>query len=124
MNKFAGKTALVTGASSGIGESITRQLAEKHCNLILVARREDKLNALKHELEAQYDITVTTIGHDLATLEAGKSLHKKTQALGLDVDILINNAGYAKHGAFHLTPLDTHDAPINNNINRADLSLF
>ncbi len=108
MNKFAGKTALVTGASSGIGESISRQLAEKHCNLILVARRGDKLEALKYELEAQYDITVSTISHDLATLEAGKSLHQKTKALGLDVDILINNAGYAKHGAFHLTPLDTH----------------
>ena len=108
MNKFAGKTALVTGASSGIGESITRQLAEKHCNLILVARREDKLNTLKQELETQFNITVTTISHDLATLEAGKSLYKKTQALDLDVDILVNNAGYAKHGPLHSTPLDTH----------------
>ena len=108
MTKFSGKTALVTGASSGIGESITRQLAEKGCNLILVARREDKLNELKQELEDRYPIEITTISHDLATHEAGKSLYQKTQSMGLKVDILINNAGYAKHGPFLTTPLDTH----------------
>jgi len=108
MTKFTGKTALVTGASSGIGESITRQLAETGCNLILVARREDKLNELKQELEDKHEITITTISHDLATPEAGQQLYQKTQSMGLNVDILINNAGYAKHGPFHDTPLETH----------------
>lgn len=108
MNKFAGKTALITGASSGIGESITRQLAQSGTNLVLVARREEKLQALKAELAPKHGISITVISHDLATQGAGRALYEKTQSQGLVIDILINNAGYAKHGPFHDTPLDTH----------------
>ncbi|OUS28932.1 hypothetical protein A9Q99_10685 [Gammaproteobacteria bacterium 45_16_T64] len=108
MNKFAGKTALITGASSGIGESITHQLAKAGANLILVARREDKLQILKDTLEPEFGITVTVISHDLAVDGSGQALYEKTKALHLHVDILINNAGYAKHGPFHDTPLETH----------------
>lgn len=88
---FSGKTALITGASSGIGEQMARQLAAVGCNLILVARRTDRLNALAGELGA---VTVDVITADLADPEAPEAVFAQTQADGRQVDILINNAGF------------------------------
>ena len=88
---FSGKTALITGASSGIGEQMARQLAAVGCNLILVARRTDRLNALAGELGA---VTVDVITADLADPEAPEAVFAQTQAAGRQVDILINNAGF------------------------------
>ncbi|MEH6782781.1 MAG: SDR family oxidoreductase [Alcanivorax jadensis] len=88
---FSGKTALITGASSGIGEQMARQLAAVGCNLILVARRTDRLNALAGELGA---VTVDVITADLADPEAPEAVFAQTQAAGRKVDILINNAGF------------------------------
>jgi len=88
---FSGKTALITGASSGIGEQMARQLAAVGCNLILVARRTDRLDALAGELGA---VTVDVITADLADPEAPEAVFAQTQADGRQVDILINNAGF------------------------------
>ena len=88
---FSGKTALITGASSGIGEQMARQLAAVGCNLILVARRRDRLNALAGELVS---VTVDVITADLADPEAPEAVFAQTQAAGRQVDILINNAGF------------------------------
>ena len=88
---FSGKTALITGASSGIGEQMARQLAAVGCNLILVARRTDRLDALAGELGA---VTVDVITADLADPEAPEAVFAQTQAAGRQVDILINNAGF------------------------------
>ncbi len=91
MQTFNGKTALITGASSGIGEQMARQLAAGGCHLILVARRTDRLDALASELGA---VTVDVITADLADPLAVDDVFERTQALGRQVDILINNAGF------------------------------
>jgi short-subunit dehydrogenase len=89
-----GETALVTGASSGLGEQFARQLAERGYDLILVARRKDRLEKLAKEL----DTTAHVIECDLAN-EAAK-LEGKVRKLGVDVDLLVNNAGFGNHGRF------------------------
>ncbi len=88
---FSGKTALITGASSGIGDQMARQLAAMGCNLILVARRTDRLDALARELRT---VTVDVITADLADPQAADAVYEQTRALGRQVDILINNAGF------------------------------
>lgn len=96
-----GNTALVTGASSGIGAEFARLHAKKGGDLVLVARREEALNALKAELEKQYSIKATVIAADLAHPDAAANLFSATEAAGIQVDILINNAGFGGHGKFH-----------------------
>ena len=88
------ETALITGASSGIGEEFARQLAARGYDLILVARREDRLKELAEDLPTK----TTVIACDLAT-EADK-LPDKVKRHGLQVDLLINNAGFGTRGRF------------------------
>jgi short-subunit dehydrogenase len=112
MNHLSGKTALITGASSGIGETMARQLAALSCPLVLVARRTDRLESLKHELEQKHNINVTTISIDLSIAGSAQSLYDQCQAIGIQVDILINNAGFAKHGYMLDIPLPVHQEMI------------
>lgn len=95
------KTALITGASSGIGESLARIHAKANGDLILVARSGDKLNTLKAELEQQHGITVTVITQDLSQANAAQSIYDTVKAQQLRVDYLINNAGFGGLGEFH-----------------------
>jgi uncharacterized protein len=99
--------ALVTGASSGIGADLARELAAGGHDLVLVARGEDKLRALAGELEKAHAIQAQVIGADLAEPDAAVRLKKTLDERGLDVDVLINNAGYALYGRFAET--DAHD---------------
>jgi len=94
-------TALITGASGGIGMELARIHAQKGGDLILVARSEAKLNALAEELSAQHGISVTVIVEDLAQPESAQRIFDQTEKLGLQVDTLINNAGFGGHGLFH-----------------------
>ena len=94
-------TALITGASGGIGLELARIHAQKGGNLILVARSEAKLNALAEELSAQHGISVTVIVEDLAQPESAQRIFDQTEKLGLQVDTLINNAGFGGNGLFH-----------------------
>ena len=94
---FSGKTALITGASSGIGEQMARQLAAVGCNLILVARRTERLDSLAGELAS---VTVDVITADLSDPQAAEAVYAQTQAAGRQVDILINNAGFGDRGQF------------------------
>ncbi|MBW4085423.1 SDR family oxidoreductase [Paenibacillus sp. S150] len=94
------KTALVTGASSGIGEVFARQLARKGTHLILVARSEHKLEQLARELRAAYSVQAVVIPADLTDKTAVVKLQQEVQNLGLTVDILINNAGFGSMGIF------------------------
>jgi short-subunit dehydrogenase len=87
-------TALITGASSGIGEQFARQLSARGNDLILVARREDRLRALAEELPG----TAHVVPCDLAS-EADE-LHGRVSELGLEVDLLVNNAGFGTYGPF------------------------
>jgi short-subunit dehydrogenase len=95
-----GKTALVTGASSGLGADFARELAARGCGLILVARREDLLRALQEEVKAQHGVDVTILPCDLTAPHAVENLYDQVLSLGPTVDVLINNAGYGLYGLF------------------------
>ena len=99
-----GKTALVTGASSGLGADFARQLAERGCHLILVARRLEALQALKQEIEGRYSVSVTLYPADLAEVDAPRRLYERVQASGQTVDVLVNNAGLGLFGEFLQIP--------------------
>lgn len=101
LSELTGKTALVTGASSGLGADFARQLAAAGCNLVITARREDRLNALKQELMSSHpEVSVDVIVMDLGARHAAQQLHDEIVSWGRDVDILINNAGYGLFGWF------------------------
>ncbi len=91
-------TALITGASSGIGAEFARYHAAKGGDLILTARREDALQALKVELEAAHGIRAHVIAQDLGAEHGAGALIAAVEKAGLVVDILINNAGFGGHG--------------------------
>ena len=94
-------TALVTGASSGIGAEIARELARRGYGVTLVARRKARLDELAEELRAEHGIRAETLGCDLSKPASRDRLAGRVQSLDLEVDILVNNAGFATGGAFH-----------------------
>jgi short-subunit dehydrogenase len=97
-------TALITGASGGIGYELAKLFARDHHNLVLVARSGDKLAQLAAELEKHYGVQVKTIALDLAAPPAPRFLFDQLQREGIAVDILINNAGYGAFGEFGQMP--------------------
>ena len=94
------KTALVTGASSGLGIDFATILAEGGCDLILTARREERLRELADRLAAEHGVRCEVIPLDLAQPGAPQALADEVDARGLSVDVLINNAGYGIYGEF------------------------
>ncbi|MEM9708105.1 MAG: SDR family oxidoreductase [Pseudomonadota bacterium] len=110
------KTALVTGASVGIGAELARYHAKRGGNLILTARREEALNALKTEVESTYSITAHIIALDLAAPGGADALYEKVKEGGHRVDILINNAGFGGQGAHIERKLEDEMAMIDLNI--------
>ncbi len=96
---FQGKWALITGASSGIGAALARELASRGANLILTARRRDRLDALAAELSAKGTETRIVVA-DLFDPAASQQIFDATEGAGLVVDVLINNAGLGQYGAF------------------------
>lgn len=107
---------LLTGASSGIGYEMAKELATKKLDMILVARRLDILTALKTELEQRYGVRVYVIGKDLSHVENAAALYDEIQAMGLTVTMLINNAGFGAYGDFAETPLANELSMIELNI--------
>ncbi|WP_350336074.1 SDR family NAD(P)-dependent oxidoreductase [Coralliovum pocilloporae] len=92
---------LITGASSGLGVDFARLYAEQRRNLVLVARRGDRLDDLRDELERKYGIKVLPIALDLIAPGALDQLEARLTEEGLTVDILVNNAGFGLRGPFH-----------------------
>ncbi|MGN1118859.1 MAG: SDR family NAD(P)-dependent oxidoreductase [Oscillospiraceae bacterium] len=96
--------ALVTGASSGLGRDIARSLAKHGINVILTARRRDRLEALKEELIREYGVKAMYIAADLSDENQCKMLHERVKKY--DIDIFVNNAGLGVFGEFTETPLE------------------
>lgn len=93
------ETALITGASGGIGLDLAREFAKRSYNLVLVARSADKLQAATDELR-RHDIRVDAIVRDLAETSSAQALLTDIEHLGVTVDIIVNNAGYGAVGSF------------------------
>jgi hypothetical protein len=104
------RVALITGASAGLGAEFAEQLAARQLDLILTARRADRLKALKLTLESKYAIRVEYIPADLSHPTACRHLLAAIDALGLPVDWLINNAGYGLTGTFNSRTWNEHAA--------------
>ncbi|WP_298520196.1 SDR family oxidoreductase [uncultured Kordia sp.] len=101
------KIALITGASSGIGKEFAKIHAEKGGDLVIIARSEDKLKALKTELETAHKIHVTVIAKDLTDPKAPQEIYNEVTAANIKVDYLINNAGFGGLGRFDQRDLQT-----------------
>ncbi|MGU3436214.1 SDR family NAD(P)-dependent oxidoreductase [Actinomycetes bacterium M1A6_2h] len=95
-----GTTVLITGASAGLGVEFARRFAGRGANLVLVARRRDRLDALADELRQAHSVTVTVVAKDLGEAGAGSALHRELSEQGVRVDSLINNAGFGTYGNF------------------------
>ncbi|MBC7418827.1 MAG: SDR family oxidoreductase [Pedobacter sp.] len=95
------KTALITGASSGIGEEFTKIHAERGGDLVIVARSIEKLNALKVTLEEKYNINVFVIEKDLSKASAAREVYEEVINANVKIDYLINNAGFGGMGRFY-----------------------
>ena len=94
------KTVLITGASSGIGEALARKYAKEGYDLILTARREERLIALQDKIKSQHDCKVEVIVSDLNASDGVKEIYQKVKDTGLNVNVLVNNAGFGHYGPF------------------------
>ncbi len=114
----SGKTALITGASSGIGQELAKLFAEDGFNLILVARSEDTLHRLSEVFEMNYGTeSVTVIGKDLSEENAAQDVYDQVKAKGITVDVLVNDAGVSTYGKFATeTDWETEKSLINLNV--------
>lgn len=109
-------TALITGASSGIGRSLARLFARDGYDLALVARRADALDELAAEIRAAHAVTVTNFAVDLARADGARLLHEQLEAAGVAVDVLVNNAGVGMQGAFSALPVERQIEMIRLNV--------
>lgn len=110
------QTALVTGASGGIGFELAGILAAKNFDLVLVARSLQKLEEIKENLEKKYKISCLVIEADLSNLEEAMMVVKTTREMNIDIDILINNAGFGDFGLFTQTDWEKELQMINLNM--------
>lgn len=95
------KWALITGASSGLGVDFAHELAAEGHNLVLVARRADRMHTLATELEATHPIRTKVLAMDLSAPKASAELKRQLDAEKIEIDVLINNAGFGVFGEFH-----------------------
>lgn len=116
------KTALITGASGGIGYELAKIFAKNGTDLVLVARNKSKLNQLKTDLEKQSGISVYTIGKDLSVSESALEVYEEMTGQNIKVDYLVNNAGFGDLGMFTETDWKKEEKMINLNIKT--LTLF
>ncbi|MBZ5644303.1 MAG: SDR family oxidoreductase [Acidobacteriia bacterium] len=106
MNHWQGKWALITGASAGIGTAIARELAAGGTNLVLTARRRDRLAGLAAELSAKHNIRTLACVADLAQPLGPQEIFSFTESKNIAIDLLVNNAGFGAYGEFQKARLD------------------
>lgn len=109
-------TALITGASAGIGREIARLHAARGGALVLVARREQALEELKREVEAAHGVAAHVIAADIGSADGVDALYAAVKERGLTVDLLVNNAGFGGHGLFHEQDVDRMQAMVDLNV--------
>ena len=109
-------TALITGASNGIGLELAKIFASKGSNLVLVARSKSKLDDLKSELESKYKVNVLVIAKDLSAANSAQEVYEATTQKGIQIEYLINNAGFGDFGMFAETDWTKELQMINLNI--------
>ncbi|MGB1037013.1 MAG: SDR family NAD(P)-dependent oxidoreductase [Bacteroidia bacterium] len=109
-------TALITGASAGIGKELAVEFAKDKIDLILVARREENMRKHAKELSDLYGIKAHVIAQDLSDPQSANTLFEKVNLLGLTVDYLVNNAGFGDNGEFVESDLKWQESMINLNV--------
>jgi short-subunit dehydrogenase len=109
MAEGSGKTALVTGASSGIGKAFAELLARKGYAVVLTARRGDRLDALAAELKQKHGVATHAVVADLSERDAPGRIASELASRGLTIDLLVNNAGYGVPGGYVNVPWAEHD---------------
>jgi len=108
--------ALVTGASAGIGEALAEQFADAGFDLLLVARTESRLAALAERLRVRHHVRTSVLALDLGTPDAAARVARHVQSENLQVDVLVNNAGFATYGEFHRSDLTSQLQMIQLNV--------
>lgn len=108
MKEGQGRTALVTGASSGIGKAFAELLAAKGYAVVLTARRSERLDALAAELQQRHGVSTHTIVADLSQPDAPQHIAADLASRGLVIDVLVNNAGYGVPGSYANVSWDDH----------------
>ncbi|MCC9608479.1 SDR family oxidoreductase [Blastopirellula sp. JC732] len=116
MFPYNGKTALITGASSGIGAQFARELAARGMNLILVARNQAAMDKIADELRARHGVQVDVFPQDLSEPTAAANVFAHAEQLGWNVDLLVNNAGFVTYGPFESIDPAQEQAEIQVNI--------
>lgn len=123
MNIYTNRTALITGASSGIGEEFAQVLASNGMNLVLVARSEDKLRSLASEITARYGVRVEVVVADLSRENAALEVRRAVEERAVKVDWLINNAGFTTQGHFENIAMEQdHEQAMLNVVAVVDLT--
>ncbi|MCC7441704.1 MAG: SDR family oxidoreductase [Bdellovibrionales bacterium] len=116
MKKLSGMWAVVTGASSGIGEEYARQLAEMGASILVVARREERLRKLCEELKSKHGVETDFLPLDLTQDDSAERLFAHASRGGRKVQILVNNAGTGAYGPFTERPLTKHRDTVKLNL--------
>ena len=109
MKEGSGKTALVTGASSGIGKAFAELLAQKGYAMVLTARRADRLEALAKALHENHGVATHTVVADLSQPNASAEIARELAARQITIDVLVNNAGYGVPGSYVNVPWIDHE---------------
>jgi uncharacterized protein len=116
MFEYRGRTALVTGASSGVGTAFVHALAAKGMNVILVARSGDRLGRIASEAAATYGVHTEVVVADLSEAMVAETVRQEIHQRGLTVDLLVNNAGFATYGYFEKIPAERDHAEVMVNV--------